>query len=240
MMNERGVLVDHSSINRWAIRVLPLIEKASRKHKRAVGSSWRMDETCIKVKGVWKYLYRAVDKQGKIVDFLLTAKRDRAVAKRFFDKSMQANGVPGKVTMDKSGANKAAIDEINAAGETPIIVRQVKYPNNIVEQSHRAAKRITQPMLGFNSFLAAASVLAGIEWMHMIRVGVEELAAITLVGHLAHHEIGATLAPKKASGKRSGLRWRHQAAIRCRRVRATPASGSVGTIARRRDRVQGR
>ena len=161
-----------------------------------------MDETCIKVKGVWKYLYRAVDKQGKTVDFLLTAKRDRAAAKRFFDKSMQANGVPEKVTMDKSGANKAAIDEINAADETPIIIRQVKYLNNIVEQDHRAAKRITQPMLGFNSFLAAASVWAGIEWMHMIRVGVEELAAITLVGHLAHHEIGATLAPKKASRKR--------------------------------------
>ena len=190
--------------------------------------------------GVWKYLDRAVDKQGKTVDFLLTAKRDRAAAKRFFDKSMQANGVPEKVTMDKSGANKAAIDEINAAGETPIIVRQVKYVNNIVEQDHRAAKRITQPMLGFNSFLAAASVLAGIEWMHMIRVGVEELAAITLVGHLAQHEIGATLAPKKASGKRSGLRWRHQAAIRCRRTPATWASDSVGTIARRRDCVQGR
>jgi putative transposase len=240
MMEERGVLVDHSSINRWAIRFLSLIEKASRKHKRAVGSSWRMDETCIKVKGVLKYLYRAVDKQGKTVDILLTAKRDRAAAKRFFDKSMQANGVPEMVTMDKSGANKAAIDEINAAGETPIIVRQVKYLNNIVEQDHRAAKQITQPMLGFNSFLAAARVLAGIEWMHMIRVGVEELAAITLVDHLAHHEIGATLAPKKASGKRSVRRWRGRAVIRGRRVPATLASSSVGTIPLRRDHVQGR
>lgn len=84
MMEERGVLVDHSSINRWAIRFWPLIEKASRKHKRAVGSSWRMDKTYIMVKRVWEYLYRAVDKQGKTVDFLLTAKRDRAAAKRFF------------------------------------------------------------------------------------------------------------------------------------------------------------
>ncbi|MEO8545550.1 MAG: IS6 family transposase [Burkholderiaceae bacterium] len=180
MMEERGVLVDYSSINRWAIRFLPLIEKASRKHKRAVGSSWRMDETYIKVKGVWKYLYRAVDKQGKTVDFLLTTKRDRAAAKRFFDKSMQANSVPEKVTMDKSGANKAAIDEINAGGETPIIVRQVKYLNNIVEQDHRAVKRITQPMLGFKSFLAAASVLAGIEWMHMIRKGQMTVKAVAL------------------------------------------------------------
>ncbi len=180
MMEERGVLVDYSSINRWAIRFLPLIEKASRKHKRAVGSSWRMDETYIKVKGVWKYLYRAVDKQGKTVDFLLTTKRDRAAAKRFFDKSMQANGVPEKVTMDKSGANKAAIDEINAGGEPPIIVRQVKYLNNIVEQDHRAVKRITQPMLGFKSFLAAASVLAGIKWMHMIRKGQMTVKAVAL------------------------------------------------------------
>ena len=80
-MEERGVSVDHSSINRWAIRFLPLIEKMARKHKRAVGGSWRMDETYIKVKGIWKYLYRAVDKQGKTVDFLLTAKRDMAAAK---------------------------------------------------------------------------------------------------------------------------------------------------------------
>ena len=84
-----------------------------------------MDETYIKVKGVWKYLYRAVDKQGKTVDFLLTARRDKAAAMRFLDKAMQTNGVPEKVTMDKSGANKAAMDEINGSGETPIIVRQV-------------------------------------------------------------------------------------------------------------------
>ena len=92
MMEERGVSVDHSSINRWAIRFLPLIEKMARKHKRPVSGSWRMDETYIKVKGSWKYLYRAVDKQGRTVDFLLTAKRDMAAAKRFFDKAMVANG----------------------------------------------------------------------------------------------------------------------------------------------------
>ena len=129
----------------------------------------RMDETYIKFKGAWKYLYRAVDKEGKTVGFLLTAKRDKAAAQRFFDKAMKANGAPEKVTMDKSGANKAAMDEINARGETPIIVRQVKYLNNIVEQDHRAIKRVTKPMLNFKSFQAAKSVLAGIELMHMIR-----------------------------------------------------------------------
>lgn len=171
MMEERGVSVDHSSINRWAIRFLPLIEKMAREHKRPVRCSWRMDETYIKVKGAWKYLYRAVDKQGKTVDFLLTAKRDMAAAKRFFDKAMAANGTPEKIAMDKSGANKAAIDDINAGRALPIAVRQVKYLNNIVEQDHRAIKRMTKPMLGFKSFRSAANVLAGVEFMHMIRKG---------------------------------------------------------------------
>lgn len=171
-MEERGVTVDHSTVSRWALRFLPLLEKIfSRKYKRPVGGSWRMDETYIKVKGVWKYLYRAVDKDGKTIDFLLTAKRDKAAAKRLFDKAMQANGVPEKVTMDKSGANKAAIDEINANREKPIVVRQVKYLNNIVGQDHRAVKRITKPMLGFKSFQSAKNILAGIELMHMIRKG---------------------------------------------------------------------
>lgn len=106
MMEERGVFVDHSTINRWAIRFLPLIEKLSRKHKRHVGTSWRMDETYVKIKGVWKYLYRAVDKDGKTVDFLLTAHRDTAAARRFFEKAMRENGTPDKIAMDKSGANK--------------------------------------------------------------------------------------------------------------------------------------
>jgi putative transposase len=169
MMHERGVLVDHSSINRWAVRFLPLLGKAFRQPKRPVGKSWRMDETYIKVKGAWKYLYRAVDKEGKTVDFLLTAKRDKAAAMRFFDQAMRDNAVPEKVTMDKSGANKAAIDQIIDDKNILIAVRQVKYLNNIVEQDHRAVKRITKPMLGFQSFRSAKNVLAGIELMHMIR-----------------------------------------------------------------------
>ena len=175
MMEERGMSVYHSSINRWAIRFLQVIEKMARKHKCPVGESWRMDETYIKVKGVWKYLYRAVDKQGKTVDFLLTAKRDMAAAKRFFDKAMGANGDPNKVAIDKSGANKAAMDTINAGRDVSILVRQVKYLNNIVEQDHRAIKRLTRPMLNFKSFRFASSVLAGIELMHMIRKGQFEI-----------------------------------------------------------------
>ena len=171
MMQERGVFVDHSSINRWAIRFLRALEKVFPKHRRPVGVSWRMDETYIKVKGIWKYLYRAVDKEGKTVDFLLTAKRDKAAAMRFFDKATQANDVPDKVTMDKSDANKAAMDGINQDRDVPIKVRQVKYLNNIIEQDHRAVKRVTKPMLNFKSSQAAKCVLAGIELMHMIRKG---------------------------------------------------------------------
>lgn len=126
MMQERGVMVDHSTINRWAVRFLPLLEKVFRKHKRAVSSSWRMDETYIKVKGVRKYLYRAVDKDGNTVDYLLTAKRDKAAARRFFEKAMRLHGLPEKIGMDKSGANKAAIDGINDGLENKIVVRQVQ------------------------------------------------------------------------------------------------------------------
>lgn len=145
---------------RWLIRFLLLNEKMARKHKRRVGGSWRMDETYIKVNCVWKYLYRAVDKQGKTGDFLLTAKRDKAKAKRFFDKAIEANGDPDKIAMDKSGANKAAIDTINAGRDVPILLRQVRCLNNIVEQDHRAIKRVIRPMLNFKSFSAAHWVLA--------------------------------------------------------------------------------
>jgi len=172
IMEERGVSVDHSTVSRWAIRFLPLLEKIfRRKYKRPVGVSWRMDETYIKIKGTYKYLYRAVDKEGNTIDFLLTAKRDKAAAMRFFKKAIDSSDMPEKVTMDKSGANKAAIDQIIKDNDTSIVVRQIKYLNNIVEQDHRAVKRITKPMLGFKSFQSAKSILAGIELMHMIRKG---------------------------------------------------------------------
>ena len=106
MMQERGAFVDHSTINRWAVCFLPLLEKVFRKHKRAVGSSWRMDETYIKVKGVWKYLYREVDKEGNSVDFLLTAKRGKAAAMRFFDKAMRDNGFLKKSRWTRAAPTK--------------------------------------------------------------------------------------------------------------------------------------
>ncbi len=108
MMTERGIIVDHSTLHRWVIRLVPLLDNAFRRHKRPVGRRWRMDETYIKISGQWKYLFRAVDTDGQTIDFLLTAKRDAAAALRFFRKAMRHHGEPEVVTIDKSGANTAA------------------------------------------------------------------------------------------------------------------------------------
>ena len=173
MMAERGILVDHSTLYRWIIRLTPLINKAFRRYKRAVGARWRMDETYIKVKGQWKYLYRAVDSSGQTIDFLLTAKRDAAAALRFFRKAIRQHGEPEVVTIDKSGANTAALAALNAgkSKDDAITVRQQKYLNNLVEQDHRNIKRRIRPMLGFKSFRRAQGVLAGIEVVAMIGKG---------------------------------------------------------------------
>jgi putative transposase len=128
-----------------------------------------MDETYIKVKGEWRYLYRAVDKQGQTIDFLLTEHRDIEAALRFLKKAIHRHGVPETITIDGSDANEAAIKRYNEEHGTHIIIRQVKYLNNIVEQDHRAVKRVTRPMLGFKSFDAAQDTLVGIELVHMIK-----------------------------------------------------------------------
>ena len=179
MMAERGIAVDHSTVHRWAIKLLPALEKAFRRCKRAVGKSWRMDETYVKVRGEWKYLYRAVDKEGNTVDFLLRARRNKAAAQRYFEKSIQQNGVPETVTIDKSGANLAALHAVNAERDTPIKIRQVKYLNNMVEQDHRAIKRRIRPMMGFKDFRCARIILSGIETMHMIRKGQMKDSGVT-------------------------------------------------------------
>src|SRR5262245_39460558 len=128
-----------------------------------------MDETYIKVKGQWCSLYRAVDKYGATIDFLLTEHRDTEAALRFLKKAIRRNGVPETITIDGSDANEAAIKSYNQEHGTATAIRQVKYFNNVVEQDHRAVKQITRPMLGFKSFDAAQGTLAGIELMHMIK-----------------------------------------------------------------------
>jgi putative transposase len=140
-------------------------EAAFRKGRKCpVGNSWRMDETYIKIKGQWRHLYRAVDKAGQTIDFLLTARR-------FLTKAVRQSGLPEKVTIDKSGANTATLDAPQEDTGAKIEIRQIKYLNNLVEPNHRAVKRIIRPMLGFHSFRSARITLYGVELMHMIMKG---------------------------------------------------------------------
>ena len=169
LMEERGVEVDHSTINRWVIKYSPQIEEAFHRRKRPVWVSWRRDETYSKVKGEWKSLSRAVDKYGQTIDFLLTEQRDKEAALKFLKKAIRRNGLPAMITIDGSDANEAAIKSYNQEHGTTIIIRQVQYLNNLVEQDHRAVKRVTRPMLGFKSFTAAQDTLVGIELLHMIK-----------------------------------------------------------------------
>jgi putative transposase len=171
MMGERGVAVDHSTLNRWVIKYAPDFEKVFRSRQRPVGRSWRLDETYVKIKGKAAYLYRAVDKDGHTIDFLLTPTRARDAAEAFLHKAIRTQGLPEKITIDKSGSNTAAIAHYNKTHKTAIVIRQCKYLNNVVEQDHRAVKRLTRPMLGFKSFWSARCTLAGIEVMHAIRKG---------------------------------------------------------------------
>jgi putative transposase len=192
LMEERGVPVDHATIQRWVVKYSPRLEAAFHRRKRPVWVSWRMDETYIKVEGAWRYLYRAVDKYGETIDFLLTEHRDKEAALRFLKKAIRRNGLPETITIDGSEANAAAIKSYNEAHGTTIVIRQVKYLNNLVEQDHRAVKRVTRPMLGFKSFDAAQDTLVGIELMHMLKkrqlaveAGDEGLTAAALFYSLA-------------------------------------------------------
>ena len=145
-----------------------------------------MDETYIKVKGKWVYLYRAVDKEGRTIDFMLSEKRDEPAARAFFEKAIDSSGLPEKVTMDKSGSNKAGINTINlylvvlfllGGVYCQITMRQIKYLNNIIEQDHRFIKKITNSMQGFKAFHSAEATLAGIELHHMLKkVSINKLA----------------------------------------------------------------
>ena len=175
LMQERGIAVDHATVNRWVIKYSPQLEEAFHRRKRPVWISWRMDETYIRVKGEWRYLYRAVDKQGQTIDFLLTEERDEQAAKRFLTKAIRRHGVPEKITIDGSAANEAAIRSDNQEHGTAIEIRRIKYLNNIIEQDHRGVKRITRPMLGFKSFDAAQATLIGVELIHMLKKGQMEV-----------------------------------------------------------------
>ncbi|MGG6265581.1 IS6 family transposase [Leptolyngbya sp. AN03gr2] len=175
MMAERGVEVEHSTINRWGLKFAPELDRRLRPDLSETNDSWRVDGTYIEVKGEWKYLYRAVDSAGNTLDFMLSAKRDGKAATRFFRKVLKAHHsqTPRVITVDKNAAYSVAINKLKAdetlAKETEL--RQIQYLNNIIEPEHRNIKRIVKPMMGFKSFNSARRTLSGIEAMSMSRKG---------------------------------------------------------------------
>ena len=171
LLEIRGVKVDHSTIQRWVFKFSPFVESNMNKRKNVVGNSWRMDETYIKVADKDRYLYRAVDKQGNTVDFLLTKRRMKGSAQKFLNKAIGNNGKPRLINIDKSGANTQAIRIVNQYSLTfkKIRIRRVKYLNNIVEQDHRTIKRRIAITTGFKEFESAQRTLAGIEIINIIR-----------------------------------------------------------------------
>jgi putative transposase len=174
IMAERGVDLDHATLNRWVEKYARAIAEEAHRRKSPYGRSWRMDETYVKVKGARTYLYRAIDKEGKTLDFMLSERRDEATA--FLIKAIGNNGWPDKVVIDKSGSNTASLFNMNCLlvmfGWCWLItVRRTKYLNNIIEQDHRSIKKLTRPMQTFKSLRSASATLAGIEVAHMVQKG---------------------------------------------------------------------
>ena len=178
MMAERGISVDHATVHRWVIRYSPALLERFNLRKRAVTAKWHVDETYIRVRGQWMYLYRAIDSVGDTIEFFFSEHRDLPAAKRFFKQALDRHGRPDRVVIDGSQTNREAIISCDAtnrietgACETtrPIMIRKSKYMNNRIEQDHRAIKRRVRPMLGFKSAASASIILSGIELVHMMR-----------------------------------------------------------------------
>jgi transposase-like protein len=182
-MAERGLSLAHTTIMRWIQCYVPEFEKRWNRFAHLAGRSWRVDETYVKIKGRWTYLYRAVDKEGKTVDFLLRAKRDIAAAKAFFRRVFRRQGqLLHKITLDGYQASHRAAKE--ALGEhaegNQCKIRSSKYLNNLIEQDHRSIKLRLGPMLGFKNFRRAATTIAGIELIHRIRKGQFKLGKLRI------------------------------------------------------------
>ena len=167
MMQERGIFVDHSTLHRWVLRLVPTLARVVRKKRKIYGGTWYLDETYIRIKGKWHYLYRAVETDGETIDFMLSQKRNKKSAARFLRKAIDRNTYPAAVTIDKSRANRAAIISLNQPG-LGIKIRQGRYQNNIVEQDHRFIKKRYKAMSGLKTYRTAKLLLEGIEILHML------------------------------------------------------------------------
>jgi IS6 family transposase len=175
MMAERGLSVDHTTIFRWVQHYSPVLEKRCRARLKPTNNSWRVDETYIKVKGQWMYLYRAVDSDGNTVEFMLSPTRNATSAKRFFRKALRAKHtvLPRVINVDRNPAYPKAVQKLKRKGTLPqsCKLRPIKYLNNLIEQDHRFIKRRVNPGMGFGSFDTAWRTLQGYEAMHQLRKG---------------------------------------------------------------------
>jgi transposase-like protein len=180
MMAERHLDVAHTTIMRWIQRYVPEFVKRWQPYARSVGTSWRIDETYIKLKGKWVYLYRGVDKEGQTVDFFLSQRRDMTAAKRFLQQAIEKRGAPEKITLDGYAASHEAVAELQDKGILlpSLRVRTNRYLNNLVEQDHRKVKQRVRPMLGFKRFEYAAITISGIELVHQIKKGQFDVSAL--------------------------------------------------------------
>src|SRR3954465_8410268 len=173
IMEERGLFIAHTTSMRWVHQYGPELDKRIRRHLKQTNDSWRVDETYIKVKGQWMYLYRAVDSEGNTIDFYLSKTRDQKAAKHFFKKALRSFHVskPRVITVDKNPAYPVAIQQLRKEKNMPsgTQLRQKKYLNDIVEQDHRFIKKRVRSMLGLKSFRIATYILSDIEAMHMIK-----------------------------------------------------------------------
>ena len=178
MMAERGISVDHVTIHRWTIHYAPLLLEQFNRRKRAVRRTWHVDETYVKVRGSWMYLYRAIDSHGDTVEFWFSERRNLTAAKQFLRKALKRHGRPDRIVIDGSQTNREAILSCDTTDRLqdrtrrdlkPIRIRQSAYLNNRIEQDHRSIKRRIRPMLGFKSKTTALVILSGIELVHMMR-----------------------------------------------------------------------
>jgi transposase-like protein len=197
MMAERGLKLSHTTILRWVQRFVPEFEKRWNRYAAGAGSAWRVDETYVKIKGQWVYLYRAVDREGRTVDFRLSSRRNVAAAKAFLRKACRSQRVPpSSITLDGYAASHRAVREMQAQGELPhdARLRSSKYLNNIIEQDHRNVKMRIGPMLGFKRFKCAATTIAGIELIHRIRKDQFSLGRLNVQGQAPSAVWNAVLA----------------------------------------------
>jgi len=180
MMAERGISVDHATVHRWVARYSPELLERFNRHKRSVSRKWHVDETYIKVRGQWKYLYRAIDSNGDTVEFWFSERRNLAAAKWFLSRALKRHGRPKQIVIDGSQTNREAILSFNTIDRLqdrakrrlkPIRIRQSAYLTHRIEQDHRAIMRRIRPMLGFKSTSSARAILGSVEMVHMMRKG---------------------------------------------------------------------